>query len=466
MKYKSGLDQYQIFESVLHGVIITDLRGHIIFINHASENMLGYQEDELIGKPLSLLYAEEQEQSFKEILERWTTEKNFYGRLHAKQKNNSCIWLDVKSSIMNTAEGKTAFCVISICDIEKLKYISSRLKKNQAISQAIFDASIDAMITIDRIGSIKSANRSALKMFGYKEKELIGKNMGKLVSFPINSNDKNYLSNYFKDDGQADTGISKEIDGLKKDGTIFPIELSASKVILEGTRVYAGIIRDLTERRKLERRILSIGNEERIQIGRELHDDLGQMLTGIRMLSEILYRKLEANALPGADEVKEISDLVRKADEYTRNLSRNIVQADLKERGLSRAIENLCKRVSRMSDIRCRFEEADAVEFEQNDMAQNLYRIAQESINNAIKHGEPTTITVRLSSDELYTSLIVDDDGKGFDKNELNQSEQGAGLKIMKHRARVMGGILELSRTEDNCTRVRCIIPKNRHHLV
>jgi PAS domain S-box-containing protein len=466
MRYKSGTDQFQIFESVLHGVIITDLRGHILFMNRSSENMLGYPEDELIGKPLSLLYAEEQEHSFKEILKKWAVEKKLNGRLHAKQKNNGCIWLDVKSSILNNAEGKSEFCVITICDIEKLKFMSSRLKKNQAISQAIFDASIDAMITIDRIGNIRSANRSALDMFGYMQKELIGKNISTLISFPIKSEDNGNLFKYLKNDGEADAVKSKEIDGLKKNGTIFPIELSASKVILEGTSVYAGIIRDLTDSRKLERRILNIGNEERLQIGRELHDVLGQMLTGIRMLSEILYRKLEANALPGAEEVQEISGLVKKADEYTRNLSRNIVHADLKERGLSRAIEDLCKRVSRMTDIQCTFEEEDAIKIEQNDMGQNLYRIAQEAINNAIKHGDPTAITVRLSSDNHGLLLIVDDNGKGFDESRLHQSDQGAGLKIMKHRARVMGGILELSRTEDNCTRVQCIIPNNRHQYV
>lgn len=465
MKFEQQFDWFQIFESVLHGVILTDLRGRIVFLSRYGEKMLGFNRTELIGKPLSLLYAEEQESTFKDVLKTWVAEKKFCGRLHAKQKDGSAIWLDVKSAILNNSEGEPINCVISVCDIGKLQFTRKRLKKNQAISQAIFDASIDAMVIVDKFGNIRSVNRSMLEMFGYNKNELIGKNISKLTS-PSNFNEAGYLLNYLKKTGYKTNGINKEIHGLKNDGTVFPVEISASEVLLNGTGVFAGIIRDLTERRKLERRILNIGNQERIQIGRELHDGLGQMLTGIRMLSEVLYRKLKANALPGAEEVGELSVLVKKADEFTRDLSRNVVQTDLKGSELSRAIANLCKRVSRMSEITCTFHEEGAVIIEQDDVAQHLYRITQESVSNAIKHGGPETITVRLSAKNDHISLIVEDDGKGFDENGPDPSAAGAGLKIMKHRARVLGGNLELCRTKSNRTQMRCIIPANQHHFI
>jgi PAS domain S-box-containing protein len=342
-----------------------------------------------------------------------------------------------------------------------LKYARSRLKRNEAISHAIFDASIDAMIISDKDGVIESVNQSACDMFGYEENELIGKRIDSLISSPMSLGGASYIVETLKQTGRAPHGLSREIHGLKRDETVFPIELSAAKVTQTDQTFYAGIIRDLSERRRLERRIINIGNKERVQMGRELHDGLGQMLTGIRMQAEVLYRKLKANGLPGADEVGEISNMVRDADEFARNLSRSAVQTNLDGMELCSTLDELCKRVSRMSDIDCRFESSLSSEIEQDDVAQNLYRIAQESITNAIKHGKPKKINVKLSSSQSHTILVIDDDGKGFCEDSKTKQNKGAGLKIMKHRARVLGGVLDITRTDDDTTRVRCIIPQN-----
>jgi two-component system, LuxR family, sensor kinase FixL len=141
--------------------------------------------------------------------------------------------------------------------------------------------------------------------------------------------------------------------------------------------------------------LLEIGNEERRRIGRDLQDGLGQMLSGIKILTENLARKLQANVLPAAGEVQEISEMLRKADQFTRTLSRGMVQVDLEKRGLNAAIQNLCKQTIKMTETKCFITGDYDIEIENHTMAIHIYRIIQKAISNAVKHEKAKNITVR-----------------------------------------------------------------------
>ena len=450
-----------VLESILHGVILTDLRGHITFWNDANQKILGYKKEEILGKSIRILYAHDEKMPFKKILRDNVAGNEVYGRWYAYHKSGKRVWLDVRSKLVENNDGKPEKFVITICNIGKLKFTESRLKKNTLISQAIFDTSVDAMITINERGRVQSINRTASKMFGYSEKELVGKNVNILMPFPHNVNHNKYLESYAKTGSKNVIGSRRVDKALRKDGTVFPVELAVTEVQFEGSKIFAAIIKDISERRELEKKILEVGEDERRKIGRDLHDGLGQLLTGIRMLSENLERKLRANALPGIQEVSEITELVKQADQEARSLARGMVQVDIEKRGLSVALELLCKQVSKMANIECEFRESGSAEINHHDMALHLYRIAQEGINNAVKHGEANNILVRLSSNEHHTSMMVDDDGKGFHQSEVNDLDAGLGLQIMHHRATILGGICEIIRSDEGLTRLRCIIPNN-----
>lgn len=437
---------------------MTDLRGHIIYWNKACEKIFGYKEEEIIGKPVRMLY-DDNTVPFKEILVRCIEDDFVAGRWHGRHKDGSLVWLDIRSKVLNDDDGNQELCVLSVCDIEKLKTAESELRENRALAEAVLDASVDAIITINERGEIRSFNRAASKMFGYDQEEVIGKNVKILMPFPHNENHDSYISNYLRTGEKKIIGKGREVRGLKKEGIVFPIELAVSEVTWEGNRIFAGIIKDLSVRRDLEKRILEIGNEERRRIGRDLHDGLGQMLTGIRMISENLARKLKANGVPGAEEVQEISDMIKEADEYTRTLSRDMVQVDLEKKGLSVALQNTCERVEKMAGIACKYIESGDIEIDNHTLALHLYRIVQEGLNNVIKHADAKNIQVRISKNDQHISLIIDDDGRGFDMNEAQF--QGSGIQIMKYRAGIMGGILEIVRTEEDLTRIRCIVPNN-----
>jgi two-component system, LuxR family, sensor kinase FixL len=346
---------------------------------------------------------------------------------------------------------------------DNLLEIHSRLEESEARLQAILESCNAGVITIDEKGIIQSFNSSAERIFGYRKQEVIGENVKLLMPYHHREKHDDYIKDYLETNEQKIIGKGREEHGLRKDGTIFPIHLSISEIKWKKNRIFSGIITDLTERKKLEQRILEISDEERRRIGHDLHDGLGQMLTGIRLVSENLARKLKANGIPGSDEVQEISEMAREADEYTRSLTQGMVQVELEKNGLSIALENLCKRADKMFGIQCIYMESGEIEIENHSMALNLFRIAQESINNAVKHGNAKNVTIRIGNSGTHLSLVIEDDGTGFDPQEVKR--QGSGIQIMNYRAGIMGGILEIHRIEDDLTRVRCIIPLEQGKL-
>jgi two-component system, LuxR family, sensor kinase FixL len=479
MKDKGLPYPFKILESVLHGVAVTDLTGHVLFWNKSAERILGYPNSEVVNKPADMFHTED-ETPLSDILRQCRKGEKIDQSWFATHRDGTKVWLDLRLKVVCDPEKGSGMCMISMYDIEEQKFAEYRLQKNIAMTHAIFDTMVDALITVDENDEILSVNKSATEMFGYQEDELTGVNVSILMPFPHNIHHNDYMKTYRETGNAGIIGKRRELQGIRKDGSIFPIEMAVSEVKRDDEHIYAGIIKDISDRRMLEKKILETSDNERRKIGRELHDGLGQMLTGVRMLADSLARRLEANALPGADEVKEIAGMIRDADEYARILARGMVVVDIEHHGLNYSLENLCKRASRLTGVTVAFEETGNTEIAHESMSLHLYRIAQESVSNAIKHGKARNVKIRLSSNPHHTSLIIDDDGIGFDDEsgiglKLNKSnsevikwlkdQPGAGLHIMQHRAQMIGGILEIGRTEDDRTRVRCVVPNNLEHF-
>lgn len=451
-----------LVDNILHGIIITDMEGQIIFWNRASEDIFGYSREQILGRSSRILYhGLRDEYSFRKVLEQFKTGEPLHRRWKGRHKNGSEVWLDIRSRILRDQKGREIAYLASVCDIKPLKNTEEQLEESRAISEAIIETSVDAIITIDEKGQILSFNRAAEKMFGYVEDDIIGEGIEMLMPQPHKSRHHEYLKNYIETGEKKIIGIGREVNAVKKNGEVFPIDLSVAEIKWGGKRIFSGIIKDLTERRRLERRVLEIGEEERRKIGRELHDGLGQMLTGIRLLSENLARRLKANELPGAEEVQEISDMIKETDEYARSLSHGLAHVDFDEEGLQVMLQNLCKRSETMFKITCNCDITSSLKIENREVALNIYRIAQEAIHNAVKHGRAKSVNLRLAATSRHIALVVADNGTGFNKQFDFNENKGMGIPVMKHRANLFGGVLEFMSTEDGHTEVRCLIPKN-----
>lgn len=213
----------------------------------------------------------------------------------------------------------------------------------------------------------------------------------------------------------------------------------------------AGI--DITQRRLVERELLRVSDAEKNRIGSDLHDGLGQYLTGISCLSAALRDKLQAHQRPEANDAATISSLVQEAIAQTRALARGLCPVQLETSGLETALEDLTFQVQRLHGLECEFEPRGTVDVE-TSVALHLYRIAQEAINNAIKHASAKRIRVTADFSRDNKILCIEDDGCGFDPDV--EPGPSSGMSLMPYRAAMIGGTLTVTSQLNVGTKVEC----------
>jgi signal transduction histidine kinase len=209
------------------------------------------------------------------------------------------------------------------------------------------------------------------------------------------------------------------------------------------------------EARELEARLLEVSDAEQRRIGHDLHDGLGQHLTGISLLSRHLENQLVAGHSPQAPEAARLSELAKSAVEWTHDLCRSLSPPALERNGLSEALRELASNAQVIFNIQCSFDdEPAAAAFHELAPSVHLYRIAQEAISNAVKHGRAKNVSVRLSLSGHDLLLEVKDDGVGMCKT--NDHGDGMGLRIMRYRAMMIGASIGVNQPAGEGTTVTC----------
>jgi signal transduction histidine kinase len=214
----------------------------------------------------------------------------------------------------------------------------------------------------------------------------------------------------------------------------------------------------LEHAQKLEKQIIEVSEYEQQRIGRDLHDGLCQLLAAIRCVATSLKMDLEQrNSDELAKRAEEIEKLLGESVEQARNLAHGLVPVQLDEAGLTAALEELAGSTTRLFGVDCRFEYAGQNGTLPVGKRSHLYRIAQEAINNATKHGKAHNVEIRLSANSSALSLSIADDGIGFSKTPKQLS--GVGISIMRYRATALSGELEIEDRPSGGTVVSCTVP-------
>ncbi|HWB07572.1 MAG TPA: sensor histidine kinase [Verrucomicrobiales bacterium] len=210
------------------------------------------------------------------------------------------------------------------------------------------------------------------------------------------------------------------------------------------------------EQWKLEREVLDISERERRRFGRDLHDGLGQRLTAASMSTNALVAALQKENPDFAARAEEVGLQLRSAIAETRMLSHGLAPVSMEDDGLMSALAALANGVSQ-AGVRCVFDCPAPVRVKDAEVAGQLYRIAQEAVNNALKHASPAEIRIGLGSSEGSVVLEVDDDGGGIPAEPTGS--KGIGLRVMRYRARTIGARLETGSPPAGGTRISCTIP-------
>jgi len=334
-------------------------------------------------------------------------------------------------------------------DITDAKKAQEALLALQGKCRALLTVLPDMMVRLRKDGTILECKAGADAQRYLDDTQLVGKNIKAILPPDLATEAMQHIGQAFK---------TRQVQTMSCQ-YLLPEEVrdfEARGVLSDDDEVLV-VVRDITERKRLEREILEVSSREQQRIGQDLHDSLGQHLTGITFLVKVLERRLATKSAEEAKEASEIGRLVMQALAQTRNLARGLFPAELERNGLVAAIAELAENVEKTCKVRCSFKAQEGVSVEDNVLATHIFRIAQEAINNSVKHGKPQHIDVTLKPVDDHLELSVADDGTGF---ERQAKMDGLGLRIMHYRARRIGGTLEVTRPEKGGTRITCSFRK------
>ncbi len=267
--------------------------------------------------------------------------------------------------------------------------------------------------------------------------------------------------NPFVQNPEVRVGYDQEYRVVRPDGSVrwvrertFPVRDGAGQVV----RI-VGIAEDNTERRRLEREILEVSDREHARIGQDLHDSLCQKLVALAFDLGSLEQRLTERAAPEAASIARSAGLLDDLITEARATARGLFPVQLETDGLGAALQQLAAGVNSRGGVECRVQCEESVFVRENAMAIHLYRIAQEAVNNAVKHSKGRLIQVRLSTTQDRVELRVTDDGVGVALPWMPKG--GMGLHIMEYRARMIGGTLSITRVNTGGTVVTCSAPQS-----
>ncbi|MGV3742393.1 MAG: sensor histidine kinase [Burkholderiaceae bacterium] len=287
-----------LLKSVSDALLITDDGGRIILTNPKVEQLFGYSPEELAGQPVEILLPERHRHAHVGY------RTGYIGHPHARSmgtgmelagrhRSGQEFPVEVSLSPLQTEEGIT-LVMATVHDISRRKRDEAALQESEARMRAIFDTAVDAIVTIDERGIMERVNPAAEKLFGYTEAELAGKNVSMLMPSPYREMHDGYLERYLRTGEKKIIGIGREVVGQRRDGSVFPMELSVAEMRLGDRRMFTGVVRDITERKQADARHEQLmqeiagANEELTNFAYVVSHDLKAPLRAIGSLADWL----------------------------------------------------------------------------------------------------------------------------------------------------------------------------------
>jgi len=446
--------------------------GKIADLNNLALRTLGYEsKDELIGKPFTTIYPPSSRKKARTLFEKAKKE----GKLHNEElqimtKEGKII--DVLLNVVTIFDQKGApmFKLWMIIDIIERKQMEQSLQEIEERYHMVVESAADSIMLFDG-ESLRclDANQAACKMYGYSREEFCGLRHSDITAEPEQSaaSIRETLS-----------GQSKRIPKRyhrRKDGTIFPVEISGSTFTIGDRKMLCGIVRDITERVQLEeevresrarfqqlaRRTDRLLVEQSAAISRELHDDLGQSLTAMAMdltLVERDLRKQPGSTTEPAESLRDLRSLLNDLIGKVSNLSHILHPAVLGETGIVESLawqlEEFGRRSGIATKLRLRLESAVLPE----ECALGVFRCVQEALTNCARHSRAEKVEIEVRKRKAAFVVVVRDNGIGFDLDKID-NRVGFGLLSMEERAAVCGGHANIHSQPGVGTTITIVVP-------
>lgn len=359
-------------------------------------------------------------------------------------------------------------------DVTRLKNAELDVRLAEERTRALTDSAVEAIVTIDEAGMIVGWNESATRIFGYSLEEIEGQPLTKMMPDRYHDAHSAGLRRVANTGEQKLIGRTIEIVGRRKSGEEFPIELSLSKWEVGGRLFFGGIIRDISERKRVEAelvekseqlrrlaaRLQKVREEERTRLSREVHDLLGQALTGLRMdvaMIERLVPDTMADTL--RPRLETMKDAIDETVHVVRRISSDLRPGVLDDLGIEAALEWEMMKYQHRTGVACNFDDlTDGGGGLDANQSTAVFRVFQELLTNVARHADASSVMASIERENGRFVMVVEDDGVGI-KKSVGALRSSLGVLGMRERLAPWGGEIEFLDAPSGGTRVIVTLP-------
>jgi PAS domain S-box-containing protein len=465
-----------VIESSRDGIAICNKLGDILSVNTALEKMCLFRKEELMGKHISMLTIQDKEirkhiiEKTKELFKKGSVS---YESKH-EVKGGNYVEVECDTSLVKDNKGNYVAGVSIIRDITERKKAEEALRKSEEKYQSLIENANDAIISLNKEGVIISFNKKAEEMFGYSHDEVVGKSITLLSPLSARELELKALEELKKGKTLSINGKTLEGKGLRKDGQEIPVESSVYALEVHGEYIITSIIRDISERKRAEEKIIEYQNKlrslasqltlteerERRRIATDLHDRIGQALAISKIKLGGLRESTSSIGLDG--DIDGIRDLIEQTIQDTRSLIFDLCPPFLYELGFEKALEWLIEEIQKQHGVTTLFENDGKPKPLDDNVRVLLFRTVSELLMNVVKHARAQKAKVSVQRDGDNIQIKVEDDGIGFDVSKIQyhiDKTGGFGLFRIRERLNYLGGQLKVKSEPNQGTRVSLVVP-------
>jgi two-component system, LuxR family, sensor kinase FixL len=336
-------------------------------------------------------------------------------------------------------------------DKSEIARLRDTVQRSEEFNQALLSTVSDLIFELRKDGLILGLHAPKDNEFALTAEAVVGRRVMELLTTSIGQLAMHYLEKTFRTGATQSFSCQYLLPGK--------LRYFETRLALRGGGTALAVVRDVTDHEILEKEVVESSSRVQMRIGQDIHDGLGQHLTGITFLSRALEKNLASKGLPEAAEAAEISKLVIEALSQTRNLARGLFPVEVESTRLCQSFRELANTAEQLFQVSCTVECDVNLVVSNKNASTHLFRLAQEAINNAVKHGKAHRVSIMLGTADENAVLRIIDDGVGFPPEGPRRT--GLGLRIMTYRAQKVGGTLQIHPGEQGGTVVTCTFNPN-----
>lgn len=440
---------HQLLEQAPDPIIVINSETKIINVNAMACTEFGYTESEFLRLELSDIVPEKIHWQIDDIINTAATGVYFYEG-YRKRKDNSVFPAEISATKQSNGDYQAI-----VRDISQRKKTEKALKEALRMLEFHVNNSPIGVIEFDELGLIKRWSSQAENIFGWTELEAIGKTPEDLQL--VHPEDREDAAALFQ--SMAAGKVIRNINNSRnctKEGTNIFCEWYSSVSLYESGRMQSllSLVNDVTVNKLSEEARWEGQLEERKRVAREIHDGLGQMLIATKYkVASLSNSNGDLNA-----KVEEIEDLLERTIDEVRRTSKNLAPRSVEKLGIENAVRSLCEQTKKLTEINVSFHYIGENNKADNKILNTIYRIVQESLNNVVKYANASRVKVELNQSDKGVSLKVEDNGNGFNMEEVDFT-QSNGINNIKERTNMLGGRFQINSHTKKGTRIIIFIP-------